>query len=80
MKDRKPKEMLNGNHIQELLEIKGMTRNELAILVGTDNSHISRIINNKVKCISLPIAIKIAQALQEPVENVFIFKFQFKQY
>ena len=72
---RKPKEMLNGNNIERLLNIKDMTRAELAILVGTDNSHISRIINNKVKCLSLPIAIKIAQALQEPVENVFIFKF-----
>lgn len=76
MKDRKPKEMLNGNRIEELLEIKEMTRGELALLVGTDNSHISRIINNKVKCLSLPTAIKIAQALQEPVENVFIFKIE----
>ena len=76
MTQRKPKETLNGNNIEQLLQIKDMTRNELAILVGTDNSHISRIINDKVKCISLPIAIKIAQALQEPVENVFIFKYE----
>lgn len=76
MKDRKPKEMINGNRIEELLLLKEMTRAELAIMVGTDNSHISRIINNKVKCLSLPTAIKVAQALQEPVENVFIFKYE----
>jgi len=75
-KERKPKETLNGNNIEQLLQLKEMTRSELAILVGTDSSHISRIIHNKVKCLSLPIAIKIAQALQEPVENVFIFKFE----
>lgn len=72
---KKSKEKLSGNRIPELLEIKGMKRVELAHLIGISEAHLSRIINNKTLCVSLPIAIKIAQGLDEPVENVFIFEF-----
>ena len=75
MTDRKEREKLTGNRIPELLDIKGMRRVELAHLIGISEAHLSRIINNKTVCISLPIAIKIAQGLDEPVENVFIFEF-----
>jgi DNA-binding XRE family transcriptional regulator len=75
MTDRKEREKLTGNRIPELLDIKGMKRVELAHLIGISEAHLSRIINNKTVCISLPIAIKIAQGLDEPVENVFIFEF-----
>lgn len=74
MTDKKEKEKLSGNRIPELLEIKGMKRVELANLIGISEGHLSRIINNKTLCVSLPIAIKIAQGLNEPVENVFIFE------
>ena len=37
-------------------------------------SHLSRIINGQRRCISLPIAIKIANALQRPIEEIFIYK------
>lgn len=72
---KKTKEKLSGNRIPELLDIKGMKRVELAHLIGISEAHLSRIINNKTLCVSLPIAIKIAQGLDEPVENVFIFEF-----
>lgn len=72
-KPRKPKIGLTSNNINELLKIKGISRDELAIMIDIDTSRISRIILNKVPCISLPVAIKIAQALGEPVESVFIF-------
>ncbi len=75
MTDRKEREKLTGNRIPELLDIKGMKRVELAHLIGISEAHLSRIINNKTVCVSLPIAIKIAQGLDEPVENVFIFEF-----
>ena len=75
MTDRKEREKLTGHRIPELLDIKGMKRVELAHLIGISEAHLSRIINNKTVCISLPIAIKIAQGLDEPVENVFIFEF-----
>ena len=74
-KDKKQREKLSGNRIPELLEIKGMRRVELANLIGISEAHLSRIINNKTLQVSLPTAIKIAQGLEEPVENVFIFEF-----
>jgi plasmid maintenance system antidote protein VapI len=75
MSEKKEREKLTGNRIPELLDIKGMKRVELAHLIGISEAHLSRIINNKTVCISLPIAIKISQGLDEPVENVFIFEF-----
>jgi plasmid maintenance system antidote protein VapI len=71
--DKKEKEKICGNRILELLDIKQIKRRELAYSIGINEAHLSRIINNKTLCISLPIAIKIAQGLDEPVENVFIF-------
>jgi len=72
---KKSREKISGNRIPKLLEIKGMKRVELANLIGISEAHLSRIINNKSLCVSLPIAIMIAQGLDEPVENVFIFNF-----
>jgi DNA-binding XRE family transcriptional regulator len=72
---KKSREKISGNRIPELLEIKNMRRVELANLIGISEAHLSRIINNKSLCVSLPIAIMIAQGLDEPVENVFIFNF-----
>jgi DNA-binding XRE family transcriptional regulator len=72
---KKSREKISGNRIPELLDIKGMRRVDLANLIGISEAHLSRIINNKSLCISLPIAIMIAQGLDEPVENVFIFNF-----
>ena len=60
---------------EELLEIKSMSQTELCALSGLDKSHVSRIINNKTMCVSLPIAYKISLALDEPIENVFILKY-----
>jgi DNA-binding XRE family transcriptional regulator len=74
MPEKKEREKLTGNRISELLHIKGIKAVELAHLIGISEAHLSRIINNKNVCISLPIAIKIAQGLDEPVENVFIFE------
>ena len=71
---RKPKEKIIGNRILELLEIKGITQSYLCLLTKLDKSHVSRIINNKTQCISLPIAYKISLALDEPIEHVFKLK------
>jgi transcriptional regulator with XRE-family HTH domain len=72
---KKPKEKVEGNRILQLLEIKSMSQSELCALSGLDKSHVSRIINNKTMCVSLPIAYKISLALDEPIENVFILKY-----
>lgn len=74
MNKRKPKEKMYGHTIKLILKEKGMSPQELSDISGILPSHISRIINGKRKCISLPIAIKIAQALETPVEQVFIYK------
>ena len=52
-----------------------MSQQELADIALDGNAgYMSRIINGNRRCISLPIAIKIAQALNRPVEEVFIYK------
>ena len=71
---RKPKEKMYGHLISVILKDKGMSPQELSDISGILPSHISRIINNKRRCISLPIAMKIAEALQMPVEKVFLYK------
>lgn len=72
--EKKPKEKMYGNRIKEILLERNITNQELADLSGLRHSHLSRIINGHRKCISLPIAIKISQALKVSVEDVFIYQ------
>ena len=74
-KTKKPKEKLHSNKIRQILNEIGMSQQELADLSLDGNSaHLSRIINGQRRCISLPIAIKIANVLNRPVEDVFILR------
>jgi transcriptional regulator with XRE-family HTH domain len=76
-KERKPKEKLHSNRIRIILEEIEMSQQELAdIALDGDASHLSRIINGQRRSISLPIAIKIANVLKRPVEEVFIYKYK----
>jgi DNA-binding XRE family transcriptional regulator len=73
--ERKAKEKLHSNRIKIILEEINMSQQELAdIALDGNASYMSRIINGQRRCISLPIAFKIAQALGKPVEEVFIYK------
>lgn len=72
-KTRKPKEALLGNNIKEELERQGMSQQEFADLLHVDPGFASRIIN-KEKCISLPIALNVAQILKKSVEELFYKK------
>lgn len=73
-KIKKPKEKLHSNRIRMVLEQMGMSQIELAdIALDGNAAHLSRIINGQRRCISLPIAIKIAKALNTPVEELFIY-------
>lgn len=75
VKAKKPKEKLHSNKIRLILAEIGMSQQELADLTLDGNAaHLSRIINGQRRCISLPIAIKISNALKRPVEEVFIYK------
>ena len=61
--------------IRVILEEQGMSQQELAdISLDGNTGYLSRIINGQRRCISLPIAFKIAKALNKSVEQVFIYK------
>lgn len=73
---KKPKEKLHSNRIRQILAENDMCQQELADLALDGNAgYMSKIINGGRRCISLPIAIKIARALNRPVEEIFIYKF-----
>jgi len=75
IKEKKPKEKIHGNRIREILDRIEMSQQELADLSLNGNSaHLSRIMNGQRRCISLPIAFKIADALKMTIEDVFIYK------
>ena len=69
--EKKPKRKMYSNRIKAILVEVKMSQQELADLAGIKTPHLSRIINGQRQCISLPIAIRIAQALGRPVEDVF---------
>ena len=73
-KAKKPRRKMYANRIKAILNEIGMSQQELADMVETDSAHLSKIIHGKKQCLSLPTAIKIAQALSRPVEEVFVLK------
>ena len=72
-KQRKPKEQLKSHKISDLLAEREMTQIELSDLSNISPQHLSRIIHNQRKCISLPTAFKIARAFNLPVEEIFLY-------
>ena len=73
IKKPKAKKQKDGisNRIGEVLIEKSMTKQELADLTELYPSHISEIISGKRKGVTLPIALKIANALGMKVEELF---------
>lgn len=75
VKVKKEKEKIHSNMIRVLLEEQQMSQQELAdISLNGDASFLSKIINGQRRCISLPIAFKIAKGLNRTIEQVFIYK------
>jgi transcriptional regulator with XRE-family HTH domain len=72
--EKKSKEIIHGNRIKLILQEIGMTQQELADITQLNTSHLSKIILGKRRCISLPIAFKISNALNRKIEDVFIAK------
>lgn len=70
--EKKERLKIKENNVKKRLQEIGMTQQELADIVGTFRGHINKIINEKSKCVSLPIAIKMAKALGTSVEELFI--------
>ncbi len=77
--NKKPKATIAGNNINSILKNKGLSQNDLAKLSGLTTSHISKIINNKRLCVSLPIAFIISEALNKSVADVFMIKTNLNQ-
>lgn len=62
---------VSSNNIQKYLDVLKMTKKELSDKTGISKWHLSLLISNKRKNVSLPIAMKVAKALKQPVEKVF---------
>ena len=76
-KQRKEKEKIHSNKIRMILEEQSMSQQELADVALSGNaSFLSRIINGQKRCLSLTTALRIAKALNKPVEDVFVFKIE----
>lgn len=73
-KKARSRRKMHSNRIKSIMAEIGMSQQELADIMGVDSSHLSRIINGKRQCISLPIALEVATALKRPVEEVFQLK------
>lgn len=71
-KKRKAKLTIKDNKIKYYLDKQGMSQIELADICKTDKSHISLIILGERPSLSLPMAMRIAKALGQTVEEVFI--------
>lgn len=70
-KVKRGKAKIYGHRINEVMEQKGMCDKELADLIDTNAPHMYRILKNERLCLSLPIAMKIAKALNTPIEELF---------
>lgn len=59
----------NNNQIKRIRQLRGLTSEALAELVGITQAHVSRI-ENRTRGLSLPLAEKFAMALKADVEEV----------
>ncbi len=59
------------NNIHQVISQKKMTQTKLADLVGVKREYINRIIHNKITP-TVPLGIRIANALDMPLVELFI--------
>jgi transcriptional regulator with XRE-family HTH domain len=71
-KIKKKKEEVSKNRLGAIMEKKGVKQSELARYLKADRSYVSRLLSGKNgKCISLPIALKIAKRLGVTIEEIW---------
>ena len=70
-KEKRDKIKIKENRVKEYLDKIQMSQQELADEVNTNKAHISKIVNKRSSCISLPIALRIAKVLNTKVEELF---------
>lgn len=71
---RKKRISVVRNRVREVAAKKGISLQEIADRIPTNAPHLWRIMGNQRPCISLPTAIRIAQILETPVEQLFIIE------
>lgn len=74
MIEKKERAKIIGNRITEVLAEKNMSRAELCDILMYDASRVAKIVNNRTTSITLVTAMKIAKALEVPVETLFIIE------
>ena len=75
IKGKKEADKVHLNRIKRCLLEKGMSQTELAdIALNSNYPFMSRIINGQKKNISLAVAVSICNALEKPIDEVFILK------
>jgi len=62
-----------NNNICRMIHAKNMTQANLAEKVGIKREYLNRIINSKVNP-TVPLGMRIARALEVPMEEVFIIE------
>ncbi len=60
-----------SNKVGALLKEMDMTQTELSKKCKTNVAHISRIVNQNLPYISLPLAMRISKVLGQPIEKIF---------
>ena len=61
------------NHIYRVVQQKNMTQADLANMVGVKREYMNRIINRKVTP-TVPLGMRIARALEVPMEDLFLLE------
>jgi putative transcriptional regulator len=61
------------NNIYRVILEKNMTQAELARKIGVKREYINRIINRKVTP-TIPLGMRIANALEMPMEDLFVLR------
>ncbi len=59
------------NNIYRIIRQKNMTQADLAVMVGVKREYMNRIINRKVTP-TVPLGMRIARALELPMEELFV--------
>lgn len=61
------------NNIYKMIRQKNITQSELAQIVGIEQTYLSLIINRKITP-TVPLMMRIANALEVPMEYLFLVK------
>ncbi len=73
IKGKRERTIISGNNIRKHLTTINKDQKWLAKKCQTNEAHISRIINNKHRSISLAFAMKVSKAIKQPVDKLFTF-------